>query len=284
MTVTDQVRSQPGCWLITGCSSGFGRALASELLASGHKVLATARRVESISDLKAAYPDHCSALALDVNDDGQVKSTVSFAQEQYGAIDVLVNNAGFVFFGGVEATTLEECREVFETNLFGAIRMMQAALPGMRERRRGKIVNIGSISALGSPAGMAFYGATKAALGAISEGLAREVKPLGISVTNVLAGSHATSALVQMSRSAAEIGEYEAVADAGRQFSALLGNEPGDVRLAAQAIISAVNLPKPPVLLPLGRDAVEASFRRADYLVAQTRQFEAVASSTSPQA
>lgn len=147
-------------WFITGCSTGFGRALAQQVLATGHTAVITARNVGAVADLAEEYPDTAVALALDVTDDQQIATTVKTAQERLGSIDVLVNNAGYGYRSAVEEGEDEVIRPMFETNYFGAVKLINAVLPSMRERRAGMIINISSIAGQVSPAGMGYYAAT----------------------------------------------------------------------------------------------------------------------------
>jgi len=171
--------------LITGCSSGIGRATAERLARGGRTVYATARRPESIADLEAAG---CKTLALDVTDEGSMQTAVRTVEEAEGAVGVLVNNAGYSQSGAVESVPLDEVRRQFETNVFGLTRMCQLVLPGMRRQHWGRIINISSMGANFTFPGGGFYHATKASVNAISDALRFEVKGFGVDVVTIEPG------------------------------------------------------------------------------------------------
>jgi NAD(P)-dependent dehydrogenase (short-subunit alcohol dehydrogenase family) len=175
-------------WLITGCSTGLGRALAQAVLARGHNAVVTARDVTTVEDITAAHPDKALALPLDVTDRAQITSAVEEAKARFGGIDVLVNNAGYGYRAAVEEADDADIRQLFDTNVFGTVDMIKAVLPAMRAQRSGSIVNISSIGARIKPAGSGYYSATKAALEGLSGSLHKELQPLGISVTVVEPG------------------------------------------------------------------------------------------------
>ncbi|MET0404456.1 MAG: SDR family NAD(P)-dependent oxidoreductase, partial [Cystobacter sp.] len=169
-------------WFITGCSTGFGRELTKQVLARGWKAVVTARNVEQVRDLVEGHARDALALPLDVTDAGQVERAVRQAEEHFGRIDVLVNNAGYGYMSAIEEGEEEVVRAMFETNFFGLVRLTNRVLPGMRERRSGTLVNISSIGGLVSFAATGYYHATKYAVEGLSESLAAETKPLGIKV------------------------------------------------------------------------------------------------------
>lgn len=177
-------------WLITGCSSGFGRNLAETLLSEGEQVIVTARKPKTIQHFAKNYPLTALCLRLDVTKKDTIDATVNAAIEKFGKIDVLINNAGYCLRGAVEECTEEEIYAEFNTNFFGAVRMIQAVLPHMR--KAGTIINYSSIAALDTSAGSAFYGAAKCALEGLSCGLRKEVEPLGIKVMVVEPGPFKT--------------------------------------------------------------------------------------------
>lgn len=246
-------------WFITGCSTGFGRALAQQVLATGHTAVITARNVGAVADLAEEYPDTAVALALDVTDDQQIATTVKTAQERLGSIDVLVNNAGYGYRSAVEEGEDEVIRPMFETNYFGAVKLINAVLPSMRERRAGMIINISSIAGQVSPAGMGYYAATKAALEATSEALMREVRPLGIRVSIVQPGPFRTDfAGRSLYQAQAPIDDYAETAGKIREENnSVDGTQAGDPVKAAQAIMALTELEKPPLRLPLGQLATD---------------------------
>lgn len=179
-------------WLITGCSSGFGKNLAETLLSEGEQVVVTARKPETIQHFAEKYPQTALCLRLDVTKKDTIDSAVKEAIEKFGKIDVLINNAGYCLRGAVEECTEEEIYAEFNTNFFGTVRMIQAVLPHMRKAGSGAIINYSSIAALDTSAGSAFYGAAKCALEGLSCGLRKEVEPLGIKVMVVEPGPFKT--------------------------------------------------------------------------------------------
>ena len=179
-------------WLITGCSTGLGRSLAEAVIGAGHNAVVTARDVARVTDLADATPERVLAVALDVTNPGQVASAVQQADERFGGIDVLVNNAGYGYRAAVEEGDDADVRTLFETHFFGTVAMIKAVLPGMRARRSGAIVNISSIGAQLTPVGSGYYSAAKAAIEGLSGSLHDELAPLGISVTVVEPGAFRT--------------------------------------------------------------------------------------------
>jgi NAD(P)-dependent dehydrogenase (short-subunit alcohol dehydrogenase family) len=261
-------------WLITGCSTGLGRHLAEAVLGRGYNAIVTARDAAKVQDLVDAYPDTALALALDVTEDVQVANAVQQAEERFGSVDVLVNNAGYGYRAAVEEGEAPEVAKLFDTNFFGPVAMIKAVLPGMRARRDGAIVNISSIGARISPPGSGYYSATKAAIEAMSASLRRELEPLGITVTVVEPGGFRTDFAgrsLQQSRDA--IADYADTAGRRRkEHDTAHGTQPGDPARAAQAIITAVEAPDSPFLLLLGKDAL-AGFRAV--VEAQDKELEA---------
>jgi NAD(P)-dependent dehydrogenase (short-subunit alcohol dehydrogenase family) len=243
----------PRTWLITGCSTGFGRALAQRLIARGDRVVATARRPQSLEDLVAGH-DNAKALALDVTVPAQIEAAVCAAMEMFGGIDVLVNNAGYGYLAAVEEGEDQAVRAMFETNLFGLIGMTKAVLPGMRARGRGHIVNISSVGGLVGNPGSGYYAGTKFAVEGVSEALSREVAPLGLKVTLVEPGPFRTDwAGRSLQLPERFIDAYAPTVGARRkQLTELSGHQPGDPVRAADAIIAVVDSPTPPLHLVLG--------------------------------
>ena len=247
-------------WLITGCSSGLGRALAQAVLAAGHHAVVTARNVTRVQDLAAAYPDTALALPLDVTDREQISSVVQQARSRFGGIDVLVNNAGYGYRSAVEEADDADVRTLFDTNFFGAVDMIKAVLPDMRAKRAGAILNVSSIGARISPAGSGYYSATKAALEGLSGSLAKELRPLGINVTVIEPGAFRTDfAGRSLTQSAAAMPDYAETAGKRRKENDTVhGHQPGDPAKAAAAMLAVAESADPPSLLVLGRDAADA--------------------------
>jgi NAD(P)-dependent dehydrogenase (short-subunit alcohol dehydrogenase family) len=246
-------------WLITGASTGFGRELAEQLLKRGDNVVATARRPKQIMQLQHDYQDSALVLALDVTDVASIDAAVSAALAKFGRVDVLVNNAGYGLAGAVEEATEAEFMPVFETNVFGLIRVTRALLPQFRKQKSGNIVNLSSIGGLiGSP-GWGYYNASKFAVNGFSEALAAEMAPLGVHVTIVEPGPFRTDFL---GRSAVEaenrIADYDTTAGKTREyFHDQAGKQAGDPAKAVAAIIAAVEAPEPPKHLVLGKLAFD---------------------------
>jgi NAD(P)-dependent dehydrogenase (short-subunit alcohol dehydrogenase family) len=246
-------------WFITGASTGFGRMLAEEVLKSGGNVIATARKRSQITDLEQQFPKNAKALAMDVTDQAQVDSAVTQAFAQFGQVDVLVNNAGYGLAGAIEEATEEEFELVFETNVFGLIRVTRAFLPYLRKQRSGHVLNLSSIGGLiGSP-GWGYYNASKFAVEGFSEALAAELAPLGIHVTVIEPGPFRTDFLGRSGvEAAARIADYDPTAGKTRvYFNNQSGKQPGDPVRAVHAMIKVVESPNPPLHLILGAIALK---------------------------
>ncbi|MGD1254360.1 oxidoreductase [Mycobacterium seoulense] len=269
-------------WLITGCSSGLGRALAEAVIEAGHHAVVTARDVAKVADLAAGAPERVLAAALDVTDPAQVASAVGQAHDRFGHVDVLVNNAGYGYRAAVEEGDDAEVRALFETHFFGTVAMIKAVLPGMRARRSGAIVNISSIGATVTPVGSGYYAAAKAAIEGMSGALRGELAPLGVSVTIVEPGAFRTDfagrSLVQ---SATVIDDYAATAGQRRKENDTMhGNQAGDPAKAATAIIAAVESSDPPGFLLLGPDALAFYRYVADTRATEIAKWERLTSGT----
>ncbi|WP_145009431.1 oxidoreductase [Mycobacterium marseillense] len=264
-------------WLITGCSTGFGREIASAALEAGHSVVVTARRAEAVRDFADEFDDRALAVALDVTDTRQVAAAVAAADEAFGGIDVLVNNAGHGYLSAVEEGEDAEVRKLFDVNYFGAVDMIKAVLPAMRARGSGHIINISSMTGLVANPPNAYYSSTKFALEAVTEALAAEVRPLGIKVTAVEPGAFRTDwATRSMKESEAPITDYADVAarkDLIKQFAEHL---PGDPRKVAEAVLMVTKLDDPPLRLLLGRDVLKAMRDKIAALSASINEWEAV--------
>ena len=269
-------------WFITGCSTGLGRSLAQAVLERGDNAVVTARNAANVGDLEASYPETALALALDVTDPQQVTAAVTAAQQRFGDVDVLVNNAGYGYRGAVEEGDEADVQQLFATNVFGAIAMIKAVLPGMRGRREGAIVNISSIGARISPPGSGYYAASKAALEGMSFSLLKEVSPLGIKVIVVEPGGFRTDfAGRSLQQAAHPIDDYASTAGPRRKENDRVhGTQPGDPALGALAMITAVESADPPSLLLLGRDALQAFRATAEALNSQVNAWEELSAGT----
>ena len=245
-------------WFITGASTGFGRMLAEEVLRRGGKVIATARSLEKVADLEEKYPEKAKAYALDVTDPAQVISIAAQATACFAPVDVLVNNAGYGVTGAIEEVTEDEYMPMFETNVFGMLRVTKAFLPKMRERGSGHIVNLSSIGGLIAMPGWGYYNATKFAVEGLTEALAGECEPLGIRVTAIEPGAFRTDFLGRSGKEAEEqIEAYRPTAGQAREyFQTQAGKQKGDPQRAVEAIIAAVEAPEPPKHLLLGKAAL----------------------------
>ena len=251
-------------WLITGCSTGLGRALAVRVLARGHRLIATARQPETLAELVAVDPSRCQALALDVADAPQVAAVVAEAAAVFGRLDVVVNNAGYGLVGAVEEYDEAQIARNFETNFFGALRVIRAALPILRAQRRGHFVNLSAAAVIANYPGFSIYGATKWALEGVSESLAAEVRPLGLKVTIVQPGPFRTDFVSRsLERATGHIPDYDPSSGKFRRFlETMNGRQPGDPAKAADAIIDAVASENPPLRLVLGKYAIDKTRRK----------------------
>ncbi|MFE4021089.1 oxidoreductase [Streptomyces sp. NPDC059101] len=259
---------QSPVWFITGCSTGLGRALATAVLAHGHRAVVTARDPEQVADIVADHAGRALALALDVTDPQQVRAAVGRAEATFGRIDVLVNNAGYGYLAAIEEGEDDEVRALFDTNVFGLIDVTRAVLPGMRARRAGRIVNVSSLGGLAAFGATGYYHATKFAVEGLSESLAAEVAPLGIKVTLVEPAAFRTNwSGPSMRQSALALDDYAATAGARRASTlATYGRQPGDPTRAAAAVIRAVEAEEPPLRLLLGKVALDVIEARIDAL------------------
>ena len=255
-------------WLITGCSTGFGRELARLVLARGWRAVVTARDPSTVADIAAAYENEALVLALDVTQPAQIADAVAAAQRRFGRIDVLVNNAGYGYLAAIEEGEDDAVRAMFEANVFGLIDMTKAVLPIMRNQGSGLIVNVSSIGGLTSFAATGYYHGTKYAVEGISESLAIEVKPLGIDVMIVEPGPFRTNwAGPSIKQSATRIDAYAATAGERRkQTEARSGKQAGDPVRAAQAIIDAALSDTPPLRLLLGKAALDLARKKLDMM------------------
>ncbi|QHC71422.1 oxidoreductase [Rathayibacter sp. VKM Ac-2801] len=269
-------------WLITGCSTGLGRALAIAVLARGDRAVVTARDVDSVRDITGAHPETALALALDVTDDGQVAAAVDAAQERFGGVDVLVNNAGYGYRAAVEEGEEAAVHRLFDTHFSGTVRTIKAVLPGMRERRSGTIVNLSSIGARISPEGSGYYAAVKAAIEALTESLRKEVAPLGIRAFSVEPGGFRTDfAGRSLTQSATPIADYADTAGRRRKENDTAhGTQKGDPARAADALIRVVESETTPSLLLLGNDSSDAFRSALDALRADADEWEGLSRST----
>jgi NAD(P)-dependent dehydrogenase (short-subunit alcohol dehydrogenase family) len=269
-------------WFITGTSSGFGRAIAEEALARGERVVATARDPRTLDDLVARAPERVHAVSLDVTQPAQLESAVASALERFGAVDVLVNNAGFSIVGAVEETSDQALRDTLEPMFFGPVALTRALLPHFRERRAGTVVQITSMGGVVTAPGFGAYCAAKHALEAVSECLAAEVVPFGVRVLIVEPGAFRTRLFGSAFRSLPALPAYEATVGPTRRYAEHNdGAQGGDPLKAAKAIVDAVDAGAPTLRLPLGADAVQAIREKVLRLTADVDRTEHVARATA---
>jgi len=264
-------------WFITGCSTGFGHELAKQTLERGYPTVVTARNVDDIKDL--AVNPNSLALKLDVTDRDQAEKAIKTAEEKFGRIDVLVNNAGIGYFAAVEESEEDEVRKMFDVNVFGLSRMIHLALPGMRKRRSGCIVNISSLAGICTMPSLGYYNATKFAVEGLSGALEKEVEPLGIKVMVVEPSGFRTDwAGRSADESKRQISDYNETAGAARKhLRAISGKQAGDPVRAAQAIIEAVESGSPPHHLLLGNQAYEGATAKLKELKQEFTAWEKIA-------
>ena len=268
-------------WLITGSSRGLGRAFTEAILEAGDCVVAAARNPEQLADLKQKYGEKIRTVVLDVTNEAQAKSAFEVAISSFGSLDVLVNNAGFGNVSPVEDTSLADFRAQIETNLFGVIIMTKAVLPYFRERRAGHIVQVTSISGRIGPAGRAPYAAAKFGVEGFSESLSREMAPLGVKVTIIEPGGFRTDFAGASTELHEGRPEYASTVGASVSFQkGYNGNQPGDPRKAAAALLHVVSLPEPPLRLLLGRDSYAAAEKSGLEKLESDRTWKALSTST----
>lgn len=261
-------------WFITGCSTGFGRELAKHVLELGYRTVITARHPDDVKDLVNEAPTQGKikgevlVLKLDVTIQAQVEAAVKAAEDKFGRIDVLVNNAGIGYFAAVEESEEEQIRKMFEINVFGMSKMIHAVLPNMRKQRTGSIINISSVAGLCAFPALGYYNATKFAVEGLSEALHQEVEPLGIKVMLVEPSGFRTDwAGRSANESKVTIDDYAATAGKARHMiRAISGNQNGDPIRAVQAIVKAIESYDPPQHLLLGNDAFDGAMAKLEQL------------------
>ncbi|BEM44064.1 oxidoreductase [Serratia sp. Lou2A] len=268
--------------LITGVSSGFGQALAREALAVGHRVVGTVRNSEALQAFAALDTQRAFGYLLDVTDDERIDEVVGEIESAVGPIDVLVNNAGYGHEGILEESPLAELRRQFDVNVFGAVAMIKAVLPGMRQRRRGHIINITSMGSFITLPGISYYCGSKFALEGISETLSKELAPFNLYVTAVAPGSFRTDwAGRSMVRSPRRLPDYDALFEPVRQArQEKSGKQLGDPVKAAHAMLALIESGNPPTHLLLGSDALSLVRQKLEALGQEIEQWEKLTRST----
>ncbi len=269
-------------FFITGVSTGFGRALAEAAVAEGHKVVGTLRNEQARAEFDALKPGLSFGRVLDVTDTAAIAPVIAGVEQDIGGIDVLVNNAGYGHEGLLEESSIDDLRRQFEVNVFGPVAVMQAVLPYMRKRRAGHILNVTSMGGIMTLPGISFYHGSKFALEGISESLGKEVKSFGIHVTAVEPGGFRTDwAGRSMVRAERSIADYDEVFEPLRaRRLGYNGNQPGDPKKAAAAMLKLVASGNPPTHLLLGRDAISLVREKLGLLKTEFDAWEQVSSST----
>ncbi|MGE8161399.1 oxidoreductase [Paraburkholderia sp. NPDC080076] len=269
-------------FLITGVSSGFGRAFAQAALDAGHTVVGTVRNAAARDAFTASAAERAHAVVLDVTDFEAIAPAVAAITQTVGPIDVLVNNAGYGHEGTLEESPLDDLRRQFDVNVFGAVAMIKAVLPAMRERRSGHIINITSMGGFITMPGIAYYCGSKFALEGITDALAKEVAGFGIKVTAVAPGSFRTDwAGRSMVRASRSVADYDTLFDPIREArEAKSGKQAGDPHKAAQALLEIVAAKNPPVHLLLGNDALDLVKTKLAALNEEIEQWEPLSRST----
>ena len=269
--------------MVTGANSGLGRAFAEALLEAGYTVVGTVRKPEAVADFEAIMPSCSLARVLDITEDAaKLASIVSGIESNVGPIYALINSAGYGHEGTLEESSVEELRQQFEVNVYGAVAMTKAVLPFMRQRREGRIINVTSMGGIMTMPGLSYYHGSKFALEGISASFGKEIKPLGIFVTAVEPGQFRTDwAGRSMVRSERSIADYDAIFNPIREArKAKSGQQQGDPAKAGKALVKLLAAPKPPAHLLLGTDAAEYVSKELDGLRSEFAQWESLTFST----
>jgi NAD(P)-dependent dehydrogenase (short-subunit alcohol dehydrogenase family) len=270
--------------IVTGVSSGLGKAFATALLQAGFKVVGTVRKQEAVREFEELRPGSAFARVLDVTDaPEQLAVAVAEIEQNVGPVYALINNAGYGHEGTLEESSMDELRQQFEVNVFGTVAMMKAVLPHMRARREGRILNVTSMGGLMTMPGLSYYHGSKFALEGISSSLAKEIRPLGIYVTAVEPGMFRTDwAGRSMVRSERKIPDYDAIFDPIREArKSRNGNQPGDPAKAGQAIATFLTSSEPPLHLLLGSDALDYVQKELEVLRGEFSNWESLTRSTN---
>lgn len=269
-------------WLVTGASRGIGLSLVKQLLAAGEQVAATSRNIAALQEAVGADSNNFLPLEVELSNEASVAAAVLRANDWFGRIDVVVNNAGYGIGGSVEELTDRETRDCFDVNVFGTLNVIRQVMPYLRKQRSGHIINIASIAGLTGGTGWAVYASTKYAVVGLSEVLAADVQSLGIQVTVVAPGAFRTSFLTPESlvMTQTPIGDYEAVRNSHAKYLKMDGQQAGDPEKAAAAIIRITAEPNPPLYLLLGKDAYQRAMQKLDILHNSYEAWKALTVST----
>lgn len=266
-------------WYITGASKGIGRSLAKQLLEKGHKVAATSRQVSALSDITN---DNFLPLEVDLKDDKSIGTSLEKTNNAFGKIDVIVNNAGYAIGGAIEELSEQEINDNFNVNFFAVVKVIQQALPYLRNQRSGHIINISSIAGFAPGLGWSIYSAAKFAVTGLSEALANDLKPLDINVTAVLPGWFRTNFAKadSIAFSKKQIDDYSFLRTAHQKMNEIDGKQLGNPDKVADTFIELVNSQNPPTLLFLGSDAHKRATDKIAQLSQQVEQWKNLSSST----
>jgi short-subunit dehydrogenase len=273
----------PKTIFITGVSTGLGRAFAEVLLARGYRVIGTLRDNDALESFEALKTGMAIGRLLDVTDFAMIEKTIKETEEKVGAIDVLINNAGYGHEGILEESTMDELKQQFEVNVYGPVALMKAVLPYMRARRAGHIINVTSMGGLMTMPGISFYCGSKFALEGISSSLGKELKPLGIFVTALEPGQMRTDwAGRSMQRAPHFLADYDIILEPLRAARlAKNGNQQGSPIKAAEALIKLIESEHPPAHLLLGPDAFDFVHKEFDSMRAEFADWESITRSTN---
>ena len=263
-------------WFITGTSRGFGREWAEAALDRGDRVAATARDLSSLDELAGKYGDRVLPIALDVTDREAVRAALAQAYEKFGRLDVIVNNAGYGQFGMIEEISEAEARAQFETNVFGALWVTQAALPYLRESGGGNVIQVSSIGGVSAFPNIGIYNASKWALEGFSQALAQEVALFGVKVTLVEPGGYSTDWGGSSAKHATPLPAYEKVRELAAEARSKRVADPGDPAATRAAILKIVDAENPPLRIFFG--AAPLGIATADYesRLAEWREWQPV--------
>lgn len=270
-------------WYITGASKGLGLALVKKLLEKGQKVAATSRNIKALAnEIGNEYSASFLPIEVDLTSEHSIKESMESTVNRFNGIDVIVNNAGYGTGGAIEELDENEIKQSFEVNFFAVIKVIQSSLPYMREKKSGHIINISSIAGFAPGTGWSVYGAAKAAINGFSEGLANELKPLGINVTIVSPGWFRTSFAKEGSIDITKnhISEYQHIRIAHKKFKSIDGNQIGDPVKAASVLLKLVSEPNPPLNLFMGSDAYDRASHKINVLTNTMKEWKSLSFST----
>jgi NAD(P)-dependent dehydrogenase (short-subunit alcohol dehydrogenase family) len=269
-------------WFVTGASKGLGLTLVKQLLQAGHKVAATSRNTSSLENAVHIEDDSFLPIALNLSSDEHVAQAILQAEEKFGRIDVVVNNAGYGIGGSIEELSDRETRDSFDINVFGTINVIRHVLPIMRRQESGHIINISSIAGIAPATGWSVYGATKHAVIGLTEVLAEDVSASGIKVTVIAPGAFRTNFMNADSLILSEkkIDAYAGIRASHERYAKMSGNQLGDPEKAAKVMIELTELEEPPLYLLLGSDAFSRAFTKLDLLASSYKQWEVMTKST----